>query len=215
MERVRLDRGENFDFDINRYWGVISGGGPYNVSDEENKKTGEQKKAEEISMKILNEIMEKDFPYFGACYGVGLLTKACGGVVSKEKYSEDVSATKIFLSDDGFADSLSSNLPKEFYAVVGHKEACQSLPAEAKILAYSENCPVELFKIKNNIYASQYHPELDMEGIRVRVEVYKNAGYFPPEEGENILRSMQDKDLSHAPLILKNFVKLYKENKEG
>jgi GMP synthase (glutamine-hydrolysing) len=150
-------------------------------------------------------------PYFGACYGVGLLAGFCGGVVSKEKYSEDVSAAKISLTAEGLKDSLCRGLKKEFFAVVGHKEACQLLPKGAVLLAGSEKCPIELFRLKKNIYACQFHPELDLDGIALRLEVYKKAGYFPPEEARSILEEIKKFDLSEVPKILANFVKLYKK----
>jgi GMP synthase (glutamine-hydrolysing) len=51
------------------------------------------------------------------------------------------------------------------------------------ILAYSESCPVQAFRVGTRVYATQFHPELDLDGLATRIEVYKYAGYFEPEEG--------------------------------
>jgi GMP synthase (glutamine-hydrolysing) len=161
--------------------------------------------------KLLEKIIEIDKPFFGACYGVGTVGKFCGGVVSKEKYSEDVSAKEIFLSEDGKKDKICRGLPESFYAIVGHKEACQILPPDATLLASSKTCPVQLFKIKENIYSSQFHPELDIDGLRVRMEIYNNMGYFEADEFEQILNQAGEKDLSKVVKILENFSLIYKK----
>ena len=53
-------------------------------------------------------------------------------------------------------------------------------------LATSAACPVQAFRVGQNVYATQFHPELDLEGICTRIEVYKNAGYFDPSEAETL-----------------------------
>ena len=37
-----------------------------------------------------------------------------------------------------------------------------------------------------NVYATQFHPELDAVGVSTRVDVYKHAGYFHPSEADEI-----------------------------
>ena len=51
-----------------------------------------------------------------------------------------------------------------FDAFVGHKEACRVLPADAVLLASSPTCPVQMFRVRENLYATQFHPELDVAG---------------------------------------------------
>jgi GMP synthase (glutamine-hydrolysing) len=50
-----------------------------------------------------------------------------------------------------------------------------------------------------------------MPGLKVRVSVYRDAGYFPPEDGEMILEQASRADLSKAPNVLENFVRRYKQ----
>ena len=78
-------------------------------------------------------------------------------------------------------------MPAEFDAFVGHKEACRVLPPSAVLLATSAACPVQMFRVKQNLYATQFHPELDLPGLLTRVRVYQHAGYFPPEELDELI----------------------------
>ena len=40
------------------------------------------------------------------------------------------------------------------------------LPPTAVLLATSPRCPVQMFRVKQNLYATQFHPELDVRGHR-------------------------------------------------
>ena len=56
-------------------------------------------------------------------------------------------------------------------------------------LAGSPTCPVQMFRVRQNLYATQFHPELDVPGLLTRISVYRNAGYFPPEEADTVIDS--------------------------
>jgi GMP synthase (glutamine-hydrolysing) len=92
---------------------------------------------------------------------------------------------------------------------VGHKEACSLLPAGAELLATSAACPVQMFRLKSNLYATQFHPELDVPGIVTRVRVYQHAGYFPPEEMEELILRLTPEVVTEPGRTLANFVARY------
>ena len=66
-----------------------------------------------------------------------------------------------------------------------------------------------MFRVRNNLYATQFHPELDVEGIVVRVRAYAEYGYFPPEELEKVVARVRAADVSVPPRILEAFVRRY------
>ena len=127
------------------------------------------------------EVVVRDFPFFGACYGVGTLGVHQGGVVDRT-YGEPIGPVRVSLTDAGAADPVLAGMAPEFEAFVGHKEAVRTLPRDAVLLATSASCPVQMFRVRRNLYATQFHPELDVAGLLVRVRVYQHAGYFPPDE---------------------------------
>ena len=85
-----------------------------------------------------------------------------------------------------------------------------TVPASAVQLATSAACPVQAFRVGSNVYATQFHPELDLEGVCTRIEVYKDAGYFPPSEAETLKRRSRAVDVRHPMTLLSNFVALFR-----
>mgnify|MGYP006419463349 CR=1 FL=1 len=211
VERVRMEKDSLPDVELQKYSGVIVGGGPWDVSDPIEKQSDAQIAGEKWLDKLIEQIVKLDVPYLGACYGFGALAKSHGGRVSKEQYFEDVKAATITLKEAASNDPLLKDLPNTFEAFVGHKEACQQLPEGAVWLGSSEECPYHLFRIKQNIYATQFHPELDADGICERIDVYKNAGYFPPEDAEKLKEVSRAADISVPQEILRRFVERYGE----
>jgi len=212
VKRVRMEMaGIPDNVVLDDYCGVIVGGGPSNVSDSEEKKSDIQKKFEDDLYKLLDEVVEKDIPFLGACYGVGILSTHQGACVSKEKYGEDVGAVTVKVNKEGQKDDLLKGLPTEFRAFVGHKEACQGVPDGGVLLASSDTCPVQMYRIKNNIYATQFHPEMDTEEIINRINVYKYAGYFPPEDAQKLIDKAKEENVTVPQQILKRFVDKYKK----
>lgn len=210
VHRIRMEiNGIPDDVHAAEHAAVIVGGGPSNVSDDEEKKSDSQKKFEKDLGRILDEVVENDVPFLGACYGVGILSRHQGSIVSKEKYGEDVAAVTITVNEEGKKDALLTGLSEEFRAFVGHKEACQAVPESAVLLASSATCPVQMYRIKNNIYATQFHPEMDTTEIINRINVYKYAGYFPPEDAEKLIAAAKEEHVTVPQEIFKRFIDKY------
>jgi GMP synthase (glutamine-hydrolysing) len=209
--RVRMEQESVPEVVPGEYAGIIIGGGPSNVSDAEEKKSDEQKRFEAELAPMFDTILHYDIPYLGACYGIGALAAHLGAPVSKERYGEEVGATLLKKTGEGMQDALTRDLPRTFKAFVGHKEACQELPKGAVLLLTSDTCPVQMIRVKNNVYATQFHPELDTNGILVRIEAYKYAGYFPAEDAENVAVRCRKEDVHMPEQILKNFVQRYRD----
>ena len=208
--RVRLEKGGLPDINLTDYSGIILGGGPSNVSDPSDKKSQEQKRFESDLSKLLNQVFKDDFPFLGVCYGMGALAQYRGGKVSTERFSEAVGTVQVSLTEAGLEDKLLQGLPAEFIAYCGHKEACQNLPPGSVLLASSDLCPSQMVRFQSNIYATQFHVELDEKGIQLRIDVYKNHGYFKPEDAEKLIIEMSGTEVIHPERILERFVERYR-----
>lgn len=211
LVRIRVEAMPLQPLNLTDYSGIILGGGPFDISKPHDMKSDVQKRVEGDLERLLDELIDKDFPFFGACYGIGTLGSHQGGIIG-DRYAETVMAAHLSLTDTGKNDSLCQGLPATFRAIVGHKESCEVLPRTAVNLVSSPDCPIQMFRVKNNLYATQFHPELDMKGLRIRVGVYKHAGYFAPEDAETILTMAEKADLSYAPIVLRNFVQKYSQS---
>jgi GMP synthase (glutamine-hydrolysing) len=208
LHRVRLEAGPLPALDLDRYAGVVLGGGPFDSSRPEREKSATQRRVEAELRGLLDELVARDFPFLGACYGVGTLGVHQGGVVDGT-YAEPISAVPITLTGAGRADPLLAGLPATFDAFVGHKEACRVLPPTAVLLASSPTCPVQMFRVRRNLYATQFHPELDVDGIVARIRIYQHYGYYPPETMDQIIAGVRDAVVTAPPRILANFVERY------
>lgn len=208
LDRIRMEAAPIPPFDLDAYSGVIIGGSPFNSGDPEDTKSQVQRRVEAELQPVLDEIVERDFPFLGACYGIGTLGVHQGGLIDRT-YGEPVGAVPVTVTDDGARDPLLAGLPATFDAFVGHKEACTVLPPSATLLATTPGCPVQMFRVKTNLYATQFHPELDHDGIITRIRVYQHAGYFPPEEIDDLIARVVLADVTESTKVLRNFVARY------
>jgi GMP synthase (glutamine-hydrolysing) len=208
LHRVRMEAAPLPSLTLDDYSGVFLGGGPFNSSDPPDMKSAVQHRVESELSSLLDEIVDRDFPFFGACYGIGTLGVHRGGVVDRT-YGEPISAVEVALTAEGAADPVLAGMPDRFDAFVGHKEACRSLPPGAVLLAASAHCPVQMFRVKRNVYATQFHPELDVPGIVTRVHVYQHAGYFEPAEMNQLIATLTPAVVTEPGKMLANFVRLH------
>lgn len=205
LHRVRLESGPMPSIDLDDYSGVIVGGSPFNASDEDGAKSEVQRRVEGELAQLLDVVVARDIPFFGACYGIGLLGTHQGGVVDRN-FSEPIGRATVTLTPDGTADPVFGALQPSFDAFVGHKEACSLLPQGAVLLASGDACPVQAFRIGRNVYATQFHPELTVEGITTRIRVYRDYGYFDPAETDVLIASVAKVDVSEPAVVMAAFV---------
>jgi GMP synthase (glutamine-hydrolysing) len=214
LRRVRLEQRPLGDIDLRDWSGIMLGGGPFNYTDPEDGKSAVQRRVEADLHRLLHEVVSTDFPFLGACYGIGALGSHEGAVLDRQ-HSEPVSCVEISLTPEGRADPLFSALPGTFRAFTGHKEAVAALPPHAVRLAENAACPVQAFRVGANVYATQFHAELDAVGMCTRVDAYKHAGYFPPEEADEVKAMSRRSDVTHPPALLHQFVGRYARDAAG
>ncbi|MBT8260774.1 MAG: glutamine amidotransferase [Flavobacteriaceae bacterium] len=208
VHRIRLEQPNIPEVNLNDYYAIIAGGSPFDVSCLPEYKSNAQLQVEKFFNSLFNKVTEHDFPFLGACSGNGLLGNYCGTSIST-KYAEPVGSVDVFLTKEGQKDDLLKGLPEQFTALVGHKEACDVVPSDAVLLMSSKTCPVQMFRIKKNIYATQFHPEADGEEFILRVDIYKDHGYFKPEEAAQLKSKLTGIKAPETNIILKRFVEKY------
>jgi len=209
LRRWRLERDPLGTVDLDDWSGIILGGGPFNISDPAELKSTAQRRAEAEMRALALDVVAADFPFFGACYGIGTLGTLEGGLVDRT-YGEPIGSVQVTLGEDGRKDPLFEGLPETFDVFLGHKEAVTVLPRGGVLLASSPACPVQAFRLRSNVYATQFHPELDVEGLCLRIDIYRHHGYFdPPEEAEELMRMARAAVVTEPPRLLARFVELY------
>jgi GMP synthase (glutamine-hydrolysing) len=210
LHRVELGTAPLPAIDLDDWAGIILGGGAFNASDPEESKSGTQLQAERDLGHLLDEVIARDFPFLGACYGIGTIGRHQGAVVDRA-FPEPVGPVSVELTDAGLADPLFAGLPRAFRAYGGHKEAISRLPEHAVALATSEAAPVQAFRVGRHVYATQFHPELDLDGILTRIAVYAHHGYFDPSEQEALGAAAAAVTVTHPMTIVRNFAAMCRQ----
>jgi GMP synthase (glutamine-hydrolysing) len=207
LARLRLEQAPLPELDLADYSGILLGGSEFCASDPAPSPV--QRRVEADLHGLLDQILARDFPFLGLCYGVGVLASHLGGTVD-HTYCEDVGAIPVSVTDAGRADPLLADLPEPFYAFVGHKEAARDVPPGAVLLARGDDCPVQVIRAGANVYAVQFHPELDVDGLIARMVVYQNAGYFDPADLEPLAAAARQSPVDGSQeVLLRRFAERY------
>lgn len=208
--RIRLDCEDlPEDLDLADHSGVIVGGGPGCVSDPPEEKDPTEARIEAAILGLMPEIVARDVPFLGCCYGIGVLAHYLGAPVSKARWAEPVGTTRCEVTEAGRADPLLAGLPPAFDAFIGHKEAVQALPDGCAHLLSSPACPFQMIRHGRNVYATQFHPEADAAGFETRIRIYRNRGYFQPEAADDLIALCRAADVTVPARILARFVERF------
>lgn len=194
---------------LSDYSALIVGGSPFDISTPEVDKTPIQRKIESDFERLLRQVVAQDFPFLGACSGNGLLGAHLGASISR-RFAEPVGCVSLRLTDEGRVDPLLAGLPDRIDVLLGHKEACDEVPKGAVLLLAGDACPVQMFRVGQNVYATQFHPEGDSQGFATRIRVYRHHGYFQPQEADSLIRAVSGAKTPHAQQILSRFVSRYR-----
>ena len=207
--RLRIEQqGIPRDLRLDDYSGIIVGGSPFDISTPEAEKTALQKRIEADFSRLFDRLVPRDFPFLGACSGNGLLGSWLGADITP-RYGEPVGCFELELTGEGKTDPLLAGCPDRIPALLGHKEACDRLPEGATLLIRGEACPVQMFRVGRNVYATQFHPEGDAEGFILRIQAYRHHGYFRPEEADALIERIRPARTPEANAILRRFVERY------
>ncbi len=189
---------------LSTYRGVMVGGSPFNFTDVE--KTAEQLLTERNIQFIADHALETNSYAFFSCYGIGVVAAHLGGEVSDAHVEKALTPT-IAVTADAASDPVFDALPAEFIGLGAHHESVERLPEGAVLLAASKDC-AQAYRIGDNIYATQFHPELTGTAFARRMGVYRKHGYFSDEEYDELAAQVSAVDAPHPADILRGFAAL-------
>ncbi|MET4164868.1 MULTISPECIES: type 1 glutamine amidotransferase [Gordonia] len=110
---------------------------------------------------LLRRARDRGMPIWGVCLGAQMLAAALGGEVSTADAPE-LGVHRVILNDAGMADpvwggAVTAPTPREIDTVQWHFDTF-TLPPGATLLASSETCVAQLFRV-DNCYGVQFHLE--------------------------------------------------------
>ena len=208
LRRVRLEREPMPEIDLDEVSGILVGGSPFNASDPSERKSAVQRRVEAEMAALVDEVVARDAPFLGACYGVGTLGTHLRAPIDGT-FAEPISVVDVTLSAAGRADPLLRGMPDTFAAFVGHKEAISSLPGTATLLASSSTCPVQMFRVGAAGCAPECAPGGGRDGIVPRGRAYASCGYFAADELDLTLAAVRRAPVTATGGILRAFAERY------
>ena len=112
--------------------------------------------------KLLKDAIDRDIPIFAICLGTQLLALAGGGSVERAPEGE-VGIYSIQCND--VEDNI-FNSPVPLPVAQWHEDQVTVLPQGATLLASSERCANQIYRIGSKTYGVQFHPEIDLEVVK-------------------------------------------------
>lgn len=180
----RLDRIDLLDAPLrapiaDTYDGVVIGGSPFNVVVDE--RGDLQRRVESDLESIAHESVHVGLPAFFTCYGIGVVTRMLGGTVGTAT-PESTRPTGIRITEAGTHDPLFAPSAPTMSVLTAHKEGSTEPPPGSVLLATNDDCPVQAYRVGDELYATQFHPEVTPQDFVDRMAYYRTTGYFDPHE---------------------------------
>ena len=170
INSVELGNGGRLPENLNSLEAVISLGGPMNVYEEDQYPF---LKAEDDFIK---KVMDQKIPFLGICLGAQLLSKACHAKVGKSPQKE-VGFYEIYLTEDGAGAPIFNGLEKEMEVFQWHEDMFDiPLTGNAALLARSQACPHQAFRVGPCAYGFQFHVEITDQSIKSWADAYFKKG---------------------------------------
>lgn len=161
-EKMKLKEGEFLVHSIvayddippdHRYKGIIITGSHSMVTNIEPKNS-----------KICNwllSVQKSGTPILGICYGHQLLSVLANGFVEYNATGTIIGSVNTYLTQAGQQDKLLGGLPSVFEVYKAHKQSVSKLPKSIDILATSDSGMIDAFRVNDNSWGVQFHPEFD------------------------------------------------------
>jgi GMP synthase (glutamine-hydrolysing) len=140
----------------------------------------------------LRQAVAEKVPVLGICYGHQLLAYALGGTVANNPRGLDFGTTPVHLTAAAAGDRLLGNFDSPIRVHVSHSQSVLELPPQARLLAWSDREPHQAFKVGDNAWGLQFHPEFDVEIVRAYTNHYQEKLRQTGPDPARLLRESQE-----------------------
>lgn len=150
--QIRVDLGETVP-DLREFDAVVFAGGEYRPDEFD-------KPIFQAERERITEALEANVPILGICLGHQLLAYWLGGEVKRGTW--EMGWLPITVHPNGMDDPLLAGLGSSFHAFLWHGDQVTRLPAEAVLLASSDLCPVQAYRLQGRpVWGVQFNPQYD------------------------------------------------------
>ena len=126
-----------------------------------------------MALDSLRLVHSLQVPAFASCWGHQAMAAAMGGRVVRDRSRAELGTHGLVLTEAGRRDPVFAPLGSPFKAQFGHEDVVEELPPRTTLLASGARVVHQAYRFDDApIYCTQFHPELDADGIRSRAENY-------------------------------------------
>jgi GMP synthase-like glutamine amidotransferase len=199
---VELDEGETIPaldpFDL-----MVVMGGPQDVWQEDQYPWFREEKAA-----IRKFVLDLQRPYLGICLGHQLLADATGGRVGLAKTPE-VGVLTVSSTEAGQRDPLLRALPDPMTVLQWHGAEVTEVPANAEVLAKSDLCGIQAFRVGQHAYGFQCHVEITADTVGQWAVIPEYASSLESALGAGAVARLQSDVSQRLPQFNKDARTLY------
>lgn len=163
---VNFGRHPEIQPELDGYHGLVILGGPMNVDDVD------RYPHLATETRLVQEAIERDVPVLGICLGAQLIARALGASV-RQNEGVEIGWYDVSLTEEGESDPMLSHFQCTERVFQWHRDTFE-IPDGAAHLATSPTCANQAFRYQSNVYAFQFHLEVDEALIRrwLRVPIH-------------------------------------------
>ena len=209
VRTVNLEKGDRLPGGLKNIKAIVVLGGPMNVYEVDKYPFLKDENS------LLLTALKNKIPILGICLGAQLLAKSAGALVKKAPNSE-IGWYDIFLTEDGIKDELFNGLDGTLKVFQWHEDTFE-IPKGGILLATSDTCRNQAFRIGPNAYGLQFHIEITEDMIKTWTSEYlDNNAVALQNKAEKMRRdymAIEDVFNKQTRKVYLNFLKLIEDNK--
>ena len=203
---VELDEGEPIP-ELDPFDLMVVMGGPQDVWQEDQYPWLHEEKAA-----IRKFVLDMERPYLGICLGHQLLADATGGRVGLAK-SPEVGVLTVSRTEAGRRDRVLSALPNPMTVLQWHGAEVTAIPANAEVLAKSDVCCVQAFRVGQHAYGFQCHVEITADTVGQWAAIPAYTSSLEDAMGKGGVARLQSEVAKRLPQFNKDARTLYESFK--
>lgn len=159
--------------------------------------------------KWIPNLIEKEIPLLGICYGHQLLAKALKGKSDYHEKGLELGTVDIKLTNEAKEDTLFKDLPSNFKAHTIHSQTAETLPKNSVRLAFNNHDKNHAFRVGSSAWGVQFHPEYNKNIMSSYIKEVGKVKKFSEEKIDDFIKGVEETPIANS--ILKRFGLLVEE----